>query len=153
MGQNESALPKYRIERFERRVFVSRYGPRRNRDARMNAHAIEILENRRVLSFTPFGGDTAVPATAGALAMDMAVAGNGTVIIAALVADAPDARVGNLIAVRYAASGAQLGKPLTIATNVPNAPVSVSADAGGDAVIAFQPAAVEFVRISSRGLV
>jgi Ca2+-binding RTX toxin-like protein len=115
------------------------------------AYWIDALERRCLLSFARFGADTAVPETDSGLALDVAVAANGSFIVAAAVGDGPDARIGDLVAVRYDADGEQLGDVITIARNVADPTISISADAVGNAVVAY--GAANFVLISNSGVV
>src|SRR5688572_1376540 len=94
----------------------------------MNA---EQLESRRLLAFTPFTDEVAVPGSIPD-SYGLAVAGDGSYIVA--YAGGTELR-----AVRYSARGEQVGGVITVATfvsaNVDD--VSVALDADGDAVIAY----------------
>jgi Ca2+-binding RTX toxin-like protein len=116
--------------------------------------AIQPLEPRRLLAFTPFSEETVVAgSTPGS--HDLAVAGNGTYVTA--YATSTDVR-----AVRYSAAGEQIGGIVTAAA-FPSAAVgnvSVATDADGNAVIAYttfddddEVHEIRYSRMSSAGVV
>src|SRR5688500_9479305 len=120
----------------------------------MVRYQVQSLEPRQLLSFTPFGEETVVPGSTPA-SHDLAVAGNGTYIIA--YATRTDVQ-----AVRYSAAGDQIGGIVT-AASFPSAAVgnvSVATDADGDAVIAYTTfdddgdvQEIRYNRMSSAGVV
>ena len=112
---------------------------------------MEALERRRLLSFTPLGGEVAVPGTATAADFDLAVAGNGSYIV---VSHLSSGNNDSIVAVRYSSAGEQIGAPSTLDTfSGPGNAVSVSMDADGDAVVAYEAAAdtISVVRIDKSG--
>src|SRR5688500_12596260 len=106
---------------------------------RMNDH-VQPLEPRRLLSFTPVGGETAATLPTPVEEFDLAVAGDATHVVAG--AHLSGGGTATISAVRYSAAGEQLGEVLTI-DSFPSVEllgievVSVSADADGDAVVAY----------------
>ncbi|HEV2292275.1 MAG TPA: hypothetical protein VGR35_00370, partial [Tepidisphaeraceae bacterium] len=123
----------------------------------MNSHGtcigsdyIERLESRRLLSLTPIGTETTVPFPIEMSQFDLAVAGDGSFIVVADPIEQPGSP--DVIAVRYAANGEQLGAPLRLDDRGFN--VSVSMDADGDAVVVYQKGrdGVYVVRVSKAGV-
>src|SRR5438552_2110143 len=116
----------------------------------------EPLEPRRMLSFTVFGSEGMVPATAQVSRADVAMAGNGSFIVAQIDGDA-------LEAVRYSATGEQVGEPLVLDKRKDTTflDLAVSMDADGDAVVAYTADSKNFFgghriyvsRISKAGVV
>jgi hypothetical protein len=122
---------------------------------------IEPLEPRRLMSFTPIGGERTVPIEGHQ--PDLAVAGDGSFLVAGVVGTRLDEPMA-LVAVRYSAAGEQIGDRLTLATSSPADPsisgVSASMDADGDAVVVYtsgnppqDEARIHAVRISRAGVV
>ncbi|MDQ3439947.1 MAG: hypothetical protein M3478_06305 [Planctomycetota bacterium] len=111
---------------------------------------IQPLENRRLLSLTPVGAEVAVPSPTQMSQFDMAVAGDGKFIVVGDPIEQPGSP--DVIAVRYAAGGQQIGHPITLDDRGFN--VSVSMDADGVAVVAYQKGAtrVYVVRVSKAGV-
>src|SRR4051812_1091555 len=84
-------------------------------------HAIQLLEPRRLLSFAAFGTPTVVkPAGDELLAQDVAVAGNGSYVVASL-RGAEDSNTNDgaqgfvdLWVSRFNSSGVQIGSPMKL---------------------------------------
>src|SRR5688500_12089388 len=110
----------------------------------------ERLESRRLLSFTPFGEEGIVADSSAASAFDVAVAGNGSFIVASIQHTPGDGPA--LTAVRYSPAGVQIGEPLTLALGV-GGEVSAAMAADGDSVIVYRKPGVRAVRISRAGVV
>src|SRR4051812_9351485 len=108
---------------------------------RAGVEHVQRLESRRLLSFASVGSTMPVnlPQPAHPALFDLAVAGDGTYLIASASVSGTTALIS---AARYSAAGRQIGGALMIdsfATN-PEAQspgVSVSADSDGDAVVAY----------------
>jgi Ca2+-binding RTX toxin-like protein len=115
---------------------------------------IEGLESRRLLSIARLEGDFILPDSTGSVATDVAVAANGESIVVGAVTDPMQAGA-TLKAWRFGADGVQIGEPLTLDIAIGSESVSVSMDADGDAVVAYQKTAarIYFVRISRTGVV
>ena len=111
---------------------------------------VQALEPRRLLSVTPVGPEIAVPLPTTMTRFDMAVAGDGSFIVVGDPIERTDSP--GLVAVRYAADGAQLGQPITLDDRGFN--VSVSVDADGDAIVAYRKGAngVYVVRVAKNGV-
>src|SRR5688572_12200992 len=127
-------------------------------------HPVELLETRRLLALSPFGGETPVAAPGRVLGAEVAASGDGSFI----VVTSPGWDDDQITAVRYAASGQMIGEPIVLFTKQAAqgiAGTSAAIDADGDAVVAFtvletenfdtDPGeyAVYFVRISKAGVV
>ena len=111
---------------------------------------LQSLESRRLLSVSPLGTEVTVPFPTQMSQVDMAVAGDGSFIVVADPIEQPGSP--DLVAVRYAASGEQVGAPLTLDDRGFN--VSVSMEADGDAVVAYQKGdGLYVVRVSKAGVV
>ena len=106
------------------------------RNTSVNPKCIEQLEARRLLSFTVVGGEELVP-DLGDRSFDLAVAADGSYIV---VGTRTTDNRSRLTAIRYAPSGEQLGEPIDIDAPGGFDPPSVSIDADGDAVVAYQRA-------------
>ncbi|MGB7161082.1 MAG: hypothetical protein WBD40_23675 [Tepidisphaeraceae bacterium] len=112
-------------------------------------------------NFVPFGPETTVPASAAVFTHKMAVAGNGSFIVANIVgvgANPQDVEV-----VRYGADGRQIGEILSIDPSIADSTylgiLGAAMDGDGDAVVAYGIADGELsvrlfiVRISKTGVV
>jgi Ca2+-binding RTX toxin-like protein len=119
---------------------------------------VQPLEPRRLLSFTP-GPEMTVTGGAGGAGFDVAVGGDRGYMVAASIARGEVHRV---TAFRYAASGEQIGDPITLYSYIPTFPqrtahIAASIDADGDAVVAYGVyddlvnAGLYFNRISKTG--
>jgi Ca2+-binding RTX toxin-like protein len=100
---------------------------------------VEALEARRLLSLVPLGGEASVPAPAPVGATDVAVADDGNYLIATATPFTNGTTALTVSAVRYSASGQQLGGPIELfSQSTPGVPeIAASMDADGDAVVAF----------------
>ena len=125
------------------------------------------LEARRLLSLTAVGSETAL--SKAGVDSELAVAGNGTFIVANLVVNQQQTAA-DLVAQRYSADGSPIGSQLTL-DSLPYvnggflADLSVDMDADGDAVVVYYHSTwgtsesepigdfVKFVRISKTGVV
>jgi hypothetical protein len=98
---------------------------------------IEPLEHRRLLSLATLGPEVQVPVPHEVRSFDLAVAADGSYIIATSgIANGGDTEVS---AVRYSPAGEQIGGVLTIESTglESHAQVSVAIDDDGDAVVAY----------------
>src|SRR5688500_7842822 len=80
---------------------------------------IEPLEPRRLMSFTPIGGERTVPIEGHQ--PDLAVAGDGSFLVGGVEGTRLDEPMA-LVAVRYSAAGEQIGDRLTLTTSSPAEP-------------------------------
>src|SRR5687768_15507609 len=99
---------------------------------------LQTLECRRLLSFTPEGGEAVVADGVVDPVVDVAVADDGSSHIVATELRRGDVR--HVTAFRYNASGELLGGPITLYRYVQTdvwSNVSVAMDADGDAVVAY----------------
>ncbi len=115
----------------------------------MNNRLFEILEQRRLLSLAILGPATDVPGESGS-SFDLAVAGNGSFIIARIPGDMFATR--SVEVLRSSAAGQQIGSTITIASGDSVDAISVSMDSLGDAVIAYTNGGVNVERISKSGV-
>src|SRR5688500_10203686 len=97
-------------------------------------NTLQALEQRRLLSLTPVGGETVVPGSEGAFEVDVAVADNGSFLVATR-----DGRDSPLRIVRYSPAGIQLDAPIVIDATPGDSffYIALAADADGDAVVAY----------------
>src|SRR5688500_6115562 len=98
------------------------------------AQYITPLESRHLLAIV--GPEIVVPGSSPAISFDLAVADNGSCLVAALVEATADGPA-KLLAQRYSAAGTPTCQPLTLATGLNQHDVSASLDADGDAVVAY----------------
>src|SRR5688572_21914749 len=119
---------------------------------------VERLENRWLLALTPVSAELVVPAADPAVAADLAVAADGSYLIASAVA-AAGGTTANITAVRYSPSGVPVGSPITLDTTgatflgISSPPIAASVDADGDAVVAYRrDGGVYVVRLSKDGV-
>jgi hypothetical protein len=119
----------------------------------MNAlRQVERLERRCLLSLVPLGDAVDVPGEGPFLSFDVGVAGNGGFIVARIAGDM-DPASDDVQVLRYSAAGAQIGSPITIAAGTSIDRVSVSADADGDAVVAYDDGdGIYVARVSNAGV-
>jgi hypothetical protein len=95
---------------------------------------MQSLEPRRMLALTPIGAETTVPLPAPATLFDIAVAGNGTFLVAAA---SPFADGGSSVVVqRYSADGHRVGDLARAAFDGPCIGLSAAMDTDGNAVLA-----------------
>ncbi len=117
---------------------------------------VQALEPRRLLSLTPAGPETMVPISGSITDFDVAVAGNGSYIIASSTTRKDGT---SIVATRHVASGRQIGEPVTLASGLgKSGGVSISMDADGDAVVAYavdysRGERIFFTRISRNGVI
>ena len=109
-----------------------------NADADDADSVLTVESVRLARSFTP-ATEVAIAGASSAAGFDVAVAGDGSYLIAATVVRGGVHRV---TAFRYSATGQQVGDPITLYSYVPavagrTARVSASMDADGDAVVAY----------------
>src|SRR5687768_689780 len=102
---------------------------------------LQPLEPRRLMSLTPAGVEVPVPTAGAVIASDLAVADDGSFIIASRATGGGNETIA---AVRYSAAGQQIGDLMTIfaapqITGRRGGPISVAIDADGDAVVAYVP--------------
>src|SRR5688572_12914014 len=99
----------------------------------------EQLELRRLLSFAPVGVESVISDLDPSAGYALAVAGDGQFIVVSKVVDLSNtsAVTSSVQAVRYSASGEQLGEPITIEGTSADGSFAVDMDADGDAVIAY----------------
>src|SRR5688500_8215500 len=119
---------------------------------------VERLENRWLLALTPVSAELVVPGADPAVAADLAVAADGSYLIASAVA-AAGGTTANITAVRYSPSGVPVGSPITLDTTgatflgINSPPIAASVDADGDAVVAYRrDDGVYVVRLSKDGV-
>jgi hypothetical protein len=87
----------------------------RKSDLRTSDRHVEPLESRRLSTLTPFGPETAAPFSGPVTDFDIAVAANGTHIVAASTTNQNGT---SIVAARYTASGQQIGQALTLASGL-----------------------------------
>lgn len=116
----------------------------------------ERLEDRRLLTLMPVGPEAVVPGGDQVVAADVAVAADGSYLIASAVATGTTA---NITAVRYSPAGVVVGPPLTLDSTgtaflgIGSSPIAASVDADGDAVVAYRrDAGMYVVRLSKDGV-
>jgi Ca2+-binding RTX toxin-like protein len=111
------------------------------------------LERRRLLTLMPVGPELLTPlaSTSGFDTFDIAVARDGSYLIAGVVSFGES---GSLMAVRYSTEGEQIGQPLTLDNSVSTGiELCADMDGDGDAVVAYTESGISVVRISKEGVV
>ena len=99
----------------------------------MNVSLFEILEARRLLSYSPAVPETQVEGNSTPSNFDLAVAGDGSFVIAS---SQTTGQTTTIIATRYSAAGQKIYSK-TVDSGLAAGEVSVSTDANGDAVVGY----------------